>query len=455
MLKNSLLNIPQIVLLRSDKVFDKLVSTILNDNIKSVSSNNFDEVFEGVRDFYPNTYRLDEMELSLSTDEIKNSGIEKDYDFKRFNGIDYNFSFLDKIFDDFFRISGSNIYAKEETLEEYLGFITKVSPMQILGYKLAHFLENKTIELTDLKSLVSGYTPLGLEVNKLDKYAENHLHLKGASYVSYNMFKLFSSGTSPNYFKKKFLKKIPRINEFSFINNHTYSIGQIIEILKLSIDFIYGSFMDDEIKHIDIYQEYLHKILITNKATKINYKYSVENISKMNKLFPIFKNTVEDSITQEIMKCYEKDDYPQSYLLENTLFFYIFSKTKSEEVKIFIKLYFQASNILRSYMVMSQNQGLAHFSEFSGSYLRNAERKNANSIASSIVNSGTHLLNAKMDVKENSKDILSMVETFKNAFDSKNTNLEYNFGLSSSKSREKDIKIQTTSLLPRFHIKRR
>ena len=241
-----------------------------------------------------------------------------------------------------------------------------------------------------------------------------------------------------------------------FILYRNKSIGQLVEISKLSIDFIYGSFMDDVIEDKNETQHYLeklNKILILNKPLGLTYNYSIDTISKMSKIFHVFKNRLEDNITREIVSLYREKSYDKALLLESTLFFYLFKKTDSLHLEYFIKLYFQASNILRSYMVMSQNTGLAHFSEFSGSYLRAVERKNAHNTASSIINSGTNYLNAKLDVKQSASEISDVLQDFKDAFDTNEKKIKFNFGLSSKKGREKEIKIQTGNLLPRFFKK--
>ena len=443
MLQNNLTNIPQIVLLRSDKVFVKLLDKLLDVESFGVEEK-FDELKEGVRDFYPNTYRLDEIDLSLAQKQVVDSGLD----------INYNFSFLNTIFKKFLTYNGSSVFAKENKLEEYLVFITKVSPLQLLGYKLANDLSKGSIELNDLFAFVDNYTPLNLKVDKQKKYAENHLHLKGASYSPYNMLKLFTYPTDRKYFKKDFLSKISRINEFSYINNNNYSIGQIVEITKLSIDYIYSSFMEESPQTKE-YKETLVKILVSNKPVKSNYRNSIDTITKLSKIFPIFKNSVEDTITKEIVTLYEQNAFDKALLLENILFFYIYKNTDSNELKYFIKLYLHSSNILRSYMVMSQNLGLAHFSEFSGSYLRSVERRNADNVASSIVESGTDYLNAKLDVKTSSSEISEILLDFKYAFESKKKKIDFNFGLSSKKGKEKYIQIQTGDLLPRFLKKRK
>ena len=110
-------------------------------------------------------------------------------------------------------------------------------------------------------------------------------------------------------------------------------------------------------------------------------------------------------------------------------------------------------------MLMSQNLGLSHFSEFSGSSLREVERRNAHNTARSIINSGTTELNAKIGTAISSAKLARNIGDFKNAFDrenhkSKNSNLAFNFGLSTVKDREKSFTIVTGNLHPIFYKKR-
>jgi len=453
MLKNILNSIPQIVLLRSDKVLIHLITNLLGKEI--LEENKFPEVLDGVRDFYPNSYRLDEIELTLSQKSIIQSDISSDFDFKNFKGVDYNFHFLGKLYKKFFTQDGVFIYAKEEKLEEYLSFITKVSPLQIIGYNLTKELEDKKINERDVYAFAKAYTPLGLQVDKLNKYAENHLHLKGSGYLAFNFIKLFSYSTPKKYYKKEFLQEIPRINEFSFINNHSISIGQLVDVFKHSKEFIYSSFMDDSLKHKEAFTQSLQQIMVTNNSLGHTYSYSIENMSQMNKIFPIFKNSTCDNLCREIVKFYDEDDYSKAYLLENILFFYIYNTTNSSFLQKILKLYFHANNILRSYMLMSQNLGLSHFSEFSGSNLREVERRNAHNTARSIINSGTTHLNAKIGGATTADKLQRNIGDFKNAFDKEKSRLAFNFGLSpQAKGREKASLIVTGNLHPQFYKKR-
>jgi len=453
MLKNTLISIPQIVLLRSDKILVELISQ-LEENI-SKNSKKFPEILEGVKDFYPNSYRLDEIELTLSQKNLKESGIQSDIDFKKFEGIDYDYEFIEKLYKKFFKQDGAYIYAKEKSLEEYLGFISKVSPLQLIGYKLAKELQSDTLDISDVLAFSKAYRPLGLQVDIINEYAENHLHLKGAGYLAYNFINLYQYKTKDEYYKKEFLQKLPRINEFSFINNHTISMGQLIDVFKHTKEFIYGSFLDDSLKHKEFFRQKLQQIMVTNKPIGTTLLYTLRELSQMKKMIPFLGNCMEDKLCREIIEFYNSQDYSKAYLLENILFFYIYNTTNSSFLQKVLKLYFHANNILRSYMLMSQNLGLAHFSEFSGSNLREVERRNAHNTARSIINSGTTQLNAKIGGATTADKLQRNIGDFKNAFDKEKSYLAFNFGLNpQAKGRERPSSIITGNLHPQFYKKR-
>ena len=451
MLRNTLNNLPHIVLLRNDKIFHRLVKILKANEWREERS--FLELSSGIRDFYPNYYRLDDMELSLMQEGIKESGIEYNEFTAHTLGEDYNLNFIENLFDYFFEFNGSKILAKEELLEEYLSFITKVSPLQVMGYKLAKMFINYEIDEESLAICVNAYTPLGLKVNK-EKYADNHIHLKGAGYLAFNMFQIFTTPTNRAYYTEDFLHELPRINEFSYINNYRYSIGQLVDILKLTINYIYGSFMDNSITHEADFANELTKIKVFNQPIKESYFYSIENMIKMNQIFPIFKNKIEDNLLQEVIRFYQNEQYSQAHLMEYVLFFYCYEHSTSPFLKRIIKLFIHTSNILRSYMLMSQNYGLAHFSEFSRSPIRQIEQKSAKNTASSIIRSGTTHLNAKIGMPRGVNVLSKRLLTFRNAFDSQSSSIKYNFTLSVTKRKETHIRELSGELLARFYYKR-
>jgi hypothetical protein len=425
-------------------------------DIDNLPNNSLDEVTDGVRDFYPNSYRLDEMELSLSQKEILDSGVSSDYNYEKFRGRGYDYSFLDSIYEKFYTQNGANIYVKDDQIEDYLSFINKVSPFCIMGYRLARELKSSRLNFNDIVMHIEGYTPLGLLVDRDSEYAENHLHLKGAGYLSFNFSKLISYKTPSKYYKRSFLKDIPRINEFSYINNHNLSIGQIVDILKFCKDIIYQAALSGErsIKNsIDDYGIKLQKIITINANIGIERGLSMDTISKLCKISPISVVTIEQRLLQKIVTYHDRDEYSKACMLESILLFYMYDKSSFVYLKRVIKISIHIVNILRSYMVMSQNLGLAHFSEFSRSTLRNAERRNAHNTATSIINSGTTHLNAKIGNASSSQKIERNLIDFIYTFDSKESDIEFDFGLSAIKGRERDIGLSHI-LEPRFVKKR-
>jgi len=465
MIYNSLYNIPKIVLLRSDKILHKLLRSLTSGH--SSLDDNFDELLSGVRDFYPNSYRLDEIELSLAQEDILHSGISSDYNHKNFHGLDYDYTFMQEIFDEFFIKDGGTLYVKDERVNDYMEFISKVSPFQLMGYGLSNKLLKNEIKIETLIATVSNYTPLGLRVEKHEPYAENHLHLKGSGYLAFNFSKIISNPTPKEYYRDDFLKEIPRINEFSYINNHQISIGQLVDLLKLCKDIIYDSVLsgyeneelmsESRIQRIQQKKKEaignLQKIIFINGSVTPRNNYNIEILSKINQIVPLRKRSVATQMVGQIIQYYDQYEYSKSYFLESILFFYIYNIQKDNFFKRIIKIYLHTINILRSYMVMSQNLGLAHFGEYSSSAIREVEKRNAHNTAKSIINSGTSKLNAKMGTLKTSEMIAQRVINLSRAFKYKERSIDVNFGLSITKGREEDG-YGERYLLPRFYHKR-
>ncbi|MFY9142112.1 hypothetical protein [Sulfuricurvum sp.] len=431
MLKNTLDYIPHIVLLRSDKVFHTLIQRLLKCKGDSFRENEFKPLIDGIRDFYPNTYRLDEIELSLRQEMIKDTKI------------DYSFDYLEPLFDRLLVIDGSKIYPKDEHLEEYIALITKISPYHLIGYKLAVLLRDEHIAMRDIYAFIEMATPLGFKVRKNTEYADNHLHLKGAGYSSFNLMRLMNRKTDKKYYSDTYLREQPRINEFSYLNNGTYSIGQVIDIAKLSIDVVYSTIVDHNDKNA---VRKLQKIVSINREGFVHFDTSLSQLIKTNKVFNFFPRNIQGELLSLVTDLYKKRNYDKANLVESILLFYTFLTINNPNLRLYIKLYLQAINILRSYMVMSQNIGLAHFSEFSGADIRQADKRNGQNIASGIINSGTNYLHAKMGIQTKSKQIADSVEHIYHIFQTakatnKEINFNYNFGLSTIKAREKKKKL--------------
>jgi hypothetical protein len=440
MLHNELTKIPHITLLRSDKVLHTLIQELIDSH--KVSDKRDYNIRNSVKDFYPNRYRLDEIELSINQDSLKDSNIEGDFDFK----------FLDNIFDEFYDIDGSKIYAKENNLENYVSLITKIMPYHIIGYKLANLIQNHSLNMHDIVPIISKINPLGYKVDQNKKFAENHIHLKGVGYTPFHLVNLLSKDTKIDFYKEDFINTLPRINEFSTINNKQYSIAHLIDIAKLSINYIYSTILDGNKYKYDQYISNIQKTIYTNQPIGIKNNYSIDKISQMTKLYNIFDNSTKHTLLEQLIKHYKNRLFDKVCLVESILLFMIFETSQDTTTKIAIKIYLQINNILRSYMLMSQNLGLSHFSEFNRSAIRDIEKNNTQNTAQNIIQSGTNYINAKLSTSKNSKKIQESISRFKYAFDiqSKDKKFQYNFCLSVVKEKDKSHKIKTGNNLVQF-----
>lgn len=383
MLKNNLKDISNIVLLRSDKILNELLTIDLYSDSINNKSNSY---LNGVRDYYPNTFRKPAIENSIKHTLDKSSS-------RNFN-LDYEFGFLDGLFDYYLKFDGNHIYAKKEFLENYSSLISKIHPFNIIGYKLAKkYTENKTT-IHNIKEYAKYITPLGLNVNREYKeYAENHIHLGGSNTEALNFIALLSNPTDKKFYSNEIFESLPRINEFSYINNGNYSFGVLIDIAKYCISVInqyvlYGkvsSSISGDISSLATYE----------KLSMVDIDFcSFDMLDKINSIGGL---TIKNDFLKEVVFYKNKGYANKLWFIYNVLLFDLHLRNStSNEIKRVIKILLHISNILRSYMVMSQNVGLSHFSEFFGSDFRYTTKNRHTNIASNIISNGTSKVEAKI-----------------------------------------------------------
>lgn len=451
MLKNNLKDISNIVLLRSDKILYELLK---NDETISNKSSSYEY---GMRDFYPNTFRKNaiknSMEYTLSESRERSFTLE------------YKFEFLDSLFDEYLKIDGNHIYAKPRTLHDYSSLISKVHPFNIIGYVLAKKLKNNELIFYNITEFTKYITPLALNTNRdFKEYAENHIHLGGSTDVSLNFMAILSNDTSEMYYNPKLIDSLPRINEFSYINNHDLTFGNLIDIAKYCVSVINTKLLDFKLTR-NIKSD-LEILLKYGKLSMIDLGFcSFEILEKFTKE----GMNIKKPLLKELIK-YKKDDYTsKQWFLYNILIFDLFETTNEKDIRRVIKVFLHIMNILRSYMVMSQNIGLSHFSEFSRSHIRREEPKIHNNIASNIISNGTSKVEAKITpdsilnneyikyklafdkeiIKKESSNISKVHEKyFLNTSTSKRN---YHFCVHFVRVDEKISKNDTLYVSPRFH----
>lgn len=153
-----------------------------------------------MRDFYSNSFRKGAIENSMNH-TLSHSD-------SKFFTLDYEFDFLDELFDNYLKFDGNHIYAKSELLDKYSSVISKIHPFNIIGHKLAKLYNQNHFSFTNIKEFTKYITPLALSVNRdYKEYTENHLHLGGANDVALNFMALLSLPTNNKFYNMKYTNR--------------------------------------------------------------------------------------------------------------------------------------------------------------------------------------------------------------------------------------------------------
>ncbi len=379
MIKNNLKDIAHIVLLRSDKILYEL----LNDTECKLNNKN-NAYYYGVQDFYPNSFRNGALEYSMEY------ALDSKPD--RFN-LSYDFLFLKKLFDEYMEIDGSHIYAKKELLEKYSSLISKVHPFNLVGYKLATLYNANKISSLNITEFTKYITPLVLNTNRdFKEYADNHIHLGGSSDVSLNFFAMLSHPTPKELYTDEVFNSLPRINEFSYINNTQMNFGSLIDIAK---------YCSCTLNHYIVFKNLKNQNI--SDDIKALFRYGVNSLVNIDfcsfsQVEGFIKNglKIEDKLLNQFFYNMKEGYSNKAWFLYNIILFSWYEKSTNKRIQKVIKIFLHITNILRSYMVMSQNLGLSQFAQFFNSKARKLETKRHQSIASNIIDNGTTKVEGKI-----------------------------------------------------------
>lgn len=379
MLKNTLKDISNIVLLRSDKILYELLE--FNSHNKLEKSNSYEY---GMKDYYPNSYRKGTIEHSM-----KHTMSQKDPD--KFT-LDYDFDFLENLFEQYLKIDGNNIYARYDTLDKYSSVINKIHPFNIIGYYLAKKCNENRLSSQNIKEYAKYITPLALDTKRdFKEYAENHLHLGGTNSSELNFFSMLSQPTKKEFYSHEMINILPRINEFSYINNGNLSFGNLIDIAKYCVSIINSFAQEKSIKNRNIKKD-LNLLLRYGKLSMVDIDFlSFDMLEKLNEN----NMNIKELLLKELIAYKKKGFETKQWLLFNILIFKLHN-SENKDIRRVIKIFIHIMNIIRSYMVMSQNIGLSHFSEFFGSTMRRFTKNRYLNVAYNIIANGTNKLEAKI-----------------------------------------------------------
>lgn len=367
MISNRLSSISTIVLLRSDKILHELLQ---NKEYKSKTSS----ISNSIKDYTPDTFRLNDIQAIMSS-----------------NHIDYDYASLEDFFDEFYTFDAFNIYAKKEKLESYTSVINKIHPFCIIGHKMALFLYNGTIDKDSFKSFTDNISPLGFFAKTQKRYSDNHLHLGGANDPILNMWDLINSKNKTKYFQSDFMGNLPRVNEFSYVNTETFSLGILHNLVNLCLSTIYRYVLNEKTDTKSIWCEF-------QAILKAKENYIAEDLTSIRVLSEMQlnpSNTEEELLA--LFLYYDKCHEPiRRWFVLNTLCHYIHKTCDSFMMKRVIKIFFHITNIIYSYQVMGRSVGLKNFVEYFTSSVRQVSKDKYNNIAANIINTGTKTFEAKI-----------------------------------------------------------
>ena len=414
MFKNSLTDIAAIIFLRDDKLLYRLIFEEFN--VKNLNIRDLIDEFE------PNSFRKPAIDYAV--EYIHNLKPEK-------IDLNYNFDFLEKVFKKFFEFDGSFIVVKDRELEEYSVFINKVHPYNVVGYYLAKRLMSGDISEYTILEFTENITPLCFKKPRDEKdYADNHIHMGG----SVNDF-----ASLVQFFNKKNIKKLnlPRLNHLSYINSEKLEFENLLRVLLLVIkNIVYQihGFKLDDLSFEDVYKSGLY-----NKIFSFDEFVSVYEIMGGN----------NDILLNKMIAYYKDGKYNKFGFLFNVLMFKEYLKTPYVQYDKSIKIFLHITNILRSYILMSQNIGLTSFSEFNRSSFKK-KFNNLSDIANTIISSGTTKFEVKFSPSNSSKSLKSKITKFKKVFDKEV--LRNNIEFIETKAEKKYLNSNTSKIKYHFCI---
>lgn len=381
MLKNNLTDIPGIALMRSDQILDNLVGSLFSSLSSRSSANTLSEV---VHTFHPNRYRESDLTAACQC------YLEGAY------CSDYSFDFIDNIFNRFFEYNGSYLTAKEGNAENYGALIRHVHPFSIIGYRCASKLYQGEITLDDLDKYATCITPLAIKRRSFHKdYAEGHIHLGGSNEPHGSLLSLSNQDrTIDKLYKDISLTNLPRLTDFPLLTGKLYTLGQIVDLFKETHTALIGAVY---------YNNYL---LDDSKSTirdiKSGRKRHTVQRSKCNLDFlrhipHRIGGGLKQQVLVRLLNAYSTGDDEQAWFYYSVLLHLLHKDENStQDVRCYVKMLFHLSHILRAYMVMSQNIGLAHFVGFFDSTLRKNTRNFHRNLARNVIMNGTTHLEGKV-----------------------------------------------------------
>lgn len=352
---NPLSELPLLALTRSDRVMDICLKHLLegaNSDNKKFTDKLHQSMRETLFDIRAHQIRWDDIDQLLSNHwQPKKGG--------------YHLDSLFKAAQYYLRFRGNHISVKTNKCIEYQAIINRIHPAFLIAAQFVEQVRNRRISINALPSLLQHQCPLGFARNDENTtYADNHVHFGGIHGAEVLTQLLFAQLDRAKLEKMN----LPRVPEFTLINNEYYTPSKLISAYRLLFaTFCSLCFESDQEQNSSLsllphqLKATLHSSPFRQGGSKIYNQAQLRSKSpetpQQTALFEMVKQAKQGNAQQAMLA------FAAALLLQSNE-----KKAPSKLTTITLTL-IHLVNILRAYVVMS-GVGLTQFIDFFRSDIR-------------------------------------------------------------------------------------
>ncbi|MES9881356.1 MAG: hypothetical protein ABW185_10795 [Sedimenticola sp.] len=412
-------SIPVILLLRSDQILYELLNclTLPSSETSGLCVANLKGLLaRSVNAYRPDQFRREDIERAIDSINIVNQNTV----------LDYGFDYLEPWYREHITTNGASIEVLPGHEVECSAIFRKLHPYTLIGFHFAQEWQQQRCKFADIKAFAKQITPL-LFKRPLPHlhYAENHIHIFGANEPGTTLMQLLESPVTEGKFYRTDFIHAPHVPEFELLNGGNLTIGQLLDLMKCSYRFLLsrslgtllhpqegkkgGAATPDE-NHEELKQlSLLIRLMRGEKLHEIHHDLvSLQTLTfiyhGLDKSHGQGAGITASGIVQGypllllVIYFAQGDEKNRSFFVLCIYLHWLHQYSSNLLCRASAKLLLHGFNILRSYMVMSRNTGLAEFTKFYDSAIRRSN-SSFTDIAESVIASGTTKLEGKITPK--------------------------------------------------------
>ena len=364
----TLSELPIVAMTRSDRVLDlclqKLQSPLHSSESKTNSQSDFKPaVLNNLFDMGNHQLRHEDFQSALNQHWRKHT-------------VGYKLDCLTTITERYLQFQGDHFAVKHNLETQYQAIINAIHPSLLIAAGFNQLHQQQQLNYGALPTLLNNQCPLGFPPSDTTTtYADNHVHFGGVHGCEV-LTRLLFLDVNSNSFKNI---KLPRVPEFTLINNQHYSPQKLVSLYRL----LFNAFSEhvfnqrhslqphsqqpSSLQEVANLSKDIQKVLLTNHMTA--NKNLAYNFNKTNKK-PQSDNqlALHTMVNGFIDGQHHLALIPLISALLNQV-----NQPQNQQIYLISLALIQLINILRSYVVMS-GVGLSQFVEFFDSSVRKYQR---------------------------------------------------------------------------------